>query len=279
MLVIGFLFVIAAAVVVTMSVGTKPSPARANLFIDLVDEQPKQRTSLLPVVGRLVPKGLTKGVDAKLMQAGHPYGLDVPQFLGVKVCLSLVLALLGVLVSQPLLVLVGLFIGFVLPDIWLTARRDRRQEKMARSVADIVDQLTICVEAGLGFDAALRRVATTNNNPLAGELSHTVSDIQAGVPREQALRALSERVEIPEVRQVVLALVQAQKHGVPIAETLRIQASEMRVRRRQGIEEKAAKLPIKIMFPTMVFILPAFFIIVLGPSMLSLVHNLTHLRG
>jgi tight adherence protein C len=279
MFIFGAICLFGAAFALWWVLTTKPSPARANLFTDLIEEQPKQRSSILSIMGKLVPKSLTGKLDTKIMQAGYPYGVDVPRFLGVKVALTLLFFFLAVLVNQPLLGVALALLGFILPDIWLTSRRDSRQETVGRSVADIVDQLTICVEAGLGFDAALRRVATTNAGPLAEELSHTVSDITAGVPRDQALRAMVERVEIPEVKQVVMALLQAQKHGVPIGETLRIQAGEMRVRRRQIIEEKAAKLPVKIMFPTMLFILPAFFIIVLGPSMINLMGSLTHLSG
>ena len=105
------------------------------------------------------------------------------------------------------------------------------------------------MEAGLGFDAALARVATTTEGPLTEELRHTISDIQAGVPRAQALRTLADRAQIVEIRQLVTALLQAQKHGVPIAQTLRTQSAEMRMKRKQRTEEKAAKLTVKMLFP------------------------------
>ena len=136
--------------------------------------------------------------------------------------------------------------------------------------SDTIDQLTICVEAGLGFDAALARVATTTEGPLTEELRHTISDIQAGVPRPQALRALADRAQIVEIRQLVTALLQAQKHGVPMAETLRIQSAEMRLKRKQRTEEKAAKLTVKMLFPIIVCFVPVFMIIAAGPSFLSL---------
>ena len=141
---------------------------------------------------------------------------------------------------------------------------------MQAKAADTVDQLTICVEAGLGFDAALARVATTTEGPLTDELRHTISDIQAGVPRSQALRTLADRAQIPEIRQLVTALLQAQKHGVPIAETLRIQSSEMRLKRKQRTEEKAAKLTVKMLFPIIVCYLPVFMIITVVPSLIRI---------
>ena len=158
---------------------------------------------------------------------------------------------------------------FFLPDYWVLSTRDERHEQIRRDSADIIDQMTICVEAGLGFDAALARVAKTNEGPLTDELRRTMSDIRAGVPRDQALRALADRVQVPEIRQLVTALLQAQKHGVPIAETLRVQASEMRLKRTQHTEEKAAKLTVKIIFPIIVCFLPVFLIITVVPSLLT----------
>ena len=145
---------------------------------------------------------------------------------------------------------------------------------MQAKAADTIDQLTICVEAGLGFDAALARVATTTEGPLTDELRHTISDIQAGVPRAQALRTLADRAQIVEIRQLVTALLQAQKHGVPMAETLRIQSAEMRLKRKQRTEEKAAKLTVKMLFPIIVCFMPVFMIITVVPALISVVKAL-----
>ena len=158
---------------------------------------------------------------------------------------------------------------FFLPDYWVLSTRDKRQAAMQAKAADIIDQLTICVEAGLGFDAALARVATTTEGPLTDELRHTISDIQAGVPRAQALRTLADRAQIVEIRQLVTALLQAQKHGVPMAETLRIQSAEMRLKRKQRTEEKAAKLTVKMLFPIIVCFLPVFMIITVVPALIT----------
>ena len=137
-------------------------------------------------------------------------------------------------------------------------------------MSDTLDQLTICVESGLGFDAALVRVASTNDGPLAAELDHTVSDMRAGVPRDQALRALAERTQIPDIKTLTQALIQAQRHGMPLAETLRQQAVEVRDKRKQAIEEKAAKLGTKLIFPMALCFFPVIFVALLGPAVSDL---------
>ena len=217
-----------------------------------------------------MPNALADGLEVKLVQAGHPRGLDLPRLLGIKVILAATGALLLLINGRVLLAVIGAAVLFFLPDYWVLSERDKRQAAMQADVADIMDQLTICVEAGLGFDAALARVASTTEGPLTDELRHTLSDIRTGVPRTQALRALSDRAQVVEIRQLVTALLQAQKHGVPIAETLRIQSAEMRLKRTQRTEEKAAKLTIKMLFPIIVCFMPVFMIITVVPSLLTI---------
>jgi tight adherence protein C len=217
----------------------------------------------------MLPNPLVDGLEVRLVQAGHPYGLDLPRLLGIKITMAALTAFLLVVMGQPLFALVAGGVLFFLPDYWVLSVRDKRQAAMQADAADVIDQLTICVEAGLGFDAALARVASTTEGPLIDELRHTLSDIQAGVPRAQALRALSDRAQIVEIRQVVTALLQAQRHGVPLAETLRIQSAEMRLKRKQRTEEKAAKLTVKMIFPIVVCFLPVFLIITLVPALIT----------
>ncbi len=205
-----------------------------------------------------------------LVHAGHPHGLDLAALLGIKITLAAIAAVLFALNGQLLLAVIAAASLFFLPDYWVLSVRDKRQTQIQADAADIIDQLTICVEAGLGFDAALARVASTTAGPLTDELRHTMSDIRAGVPRTQALRALSDRVQIPEIRQLVTALLQAQKHGVPMGDTLRIQSHEMRLKRTQRTEEQAAKLTIKMLFPIIVCFLPVFMIIILVPALISI---------
>jgi tight adherence protein C len=279
------LTVILGAVALVSAVGllwwgltARPSAARANLFAGLSSQPagpPSRATSIVRQVGqatrRLLPNPLVDGLEVNLVQAGHPHGLDLPRILGIKITLAgLAAAAALLLVGQPVIALVVAAVMFFLPDYWVVSVRDQRQAAVQADAADTIDQLTICVEAGLGFDAALARVATTTDGPLADELRHTISDLQAGVPRAQALRALSDRAQVVEIRQLVTALLQAQKHGVPMAETLRIQSSEMRLKRKQRTEEKAAKLTVKMLFPIILCFLPVFMIITMVPAVLSI---------
>jgi tight adherence protein C len=281
-LVFGVAAVVGAVALLWWGLSARPSRAAANLYSGLPVTVPTARKSALStgtrragdLVRRIVPARLVDGLQTKLVQAGHPYGLDVARILAIKLAVSITTLLLALLAGNPLIAVAAGGLGFFLPDVWLGAQRDKRKEAMRLAAADMIDQMTICVEAGLGFDAALARVARANEGPLAYELSHTLRDMRAGVPRSQALRALAARSDVPEIRQLVLALLQAQKHGVPIADALRIQASEMRVKRRQLTEEKAAKMPVKIVFPTLLCMMPAMFIVILGPAVIRMVDTI-----
>jgi tight adherence protein C len=256
----------------------RPSAARANLFAGLPQPAPSSGplVSTLRQLGqttrRLLPNAVVDGLEVKLVQAGHPHGLDLPRILGIKISLAGLSAFLFLINGKVLFAVIAAAVMFFLPDYWVVSMRDKRQIAIQADAADTIDQLTICVEAGLGFDAALSRVAATTKGPLAEELRHTISDIQAGVPRSQALRALSDRAQVIEIRQLVTALLQAQKHGVPMAETLRIQSSEMRTKRKQRTEEKAAKLTVKMLFPIIVCFMPVFVIIAVVPALIAVFH-------
>jgi len=272
----GALAIVGAIGVFWWGLTARPSAARARLLAGLPQPcVPDTPASVISQVGQkargLLPNPLVDGLEVKLVQAGHPYGLDLPRIVGIKVLLAALAALaVPVFGLPPLLMPVVAGLLFFLPDYWVTSLRDKRQADMQSAAADTIDQLTICVEAGLAFDAALNRVATTTEGPLADELRHTISDIEAGVPRQQALRTLADRAQIPEIRQLVTALLQAQKHGVPMAETLRLQSAEMRLKRKQRTEEKAAKLTVKMIFPIVVCYMPVFLIITLVPALISL---------
>jgi tight adherence protein C len=279
--IIGALALVGAIGVFWWGLTARPSAARANLFAGLPQPapQPGPLLSILHRLGettrRLLPKALVDGLEVNLVQAGHPRGLDLPRILGIKISLAGLAAFMLLLNGKVLFAVIAAGVLFFLPDYWVVSMRDKRQIEIQADAADIIDQLTICVEAGLGFDAALGRVAATTEGPLTDELRHTISDIQAGVPRAQALRALSDRAQITEIRQLVTALLQAQKHGVPMAETLRIQSAEMRLKRRQRTEEKAAKLTVKMLFPIIVCFLPVFMIISVVPALISLFRGIS----
>jgi len=278
--VLGSIAIVGAIGTFWWAVTARPSDARGNLFAGLpqLDAPTHKSDTIVRRVGqatrRILPKSLVDKLEVNLVQAGHPYGLDLARIVGIKVVLAGLSALLLLLIGNTVAALVVGVLLFFLPDYWVLTIRDKRQAAMQSAVADVIDQMTICVEAGLGFDAALARVATTTEGPLTDELRHTISDIRAGVPRAQALRTLADRAQIAEIRQMVTALLQAQKHGVPIAQTLRTQSAEMRMKRKQRTEEKAAKLTVKMVFPIVLCFVPVFLIVTAGPAFLSLGHSL-----
>jgi tight adherence protein C len=258
---------------------SRPSKARANLFAGLPQAAAPAGSSdtLIRRLGtasrKVIPGRLVDGLEVKLVQAGHPYGLDLARLLGIKLVLSLTTFFLLILVGQPVFGVILAIALFFLPDYWVMTVREKRQDAIRSQAPDVIDQLTICVEAGLGFDAALTRVSHTSEGPLAEELRRTMSDMSAGVPRAQALRVMGDRVQIPEIRQLVTALLQAQKHGVPLAETLRIQSAEMRTKKKQYTEEKAAKLTVKMIFPIIFCFMPVFMIVSVLPTILNMIKH------
>lgn len=230
---------------------------------------------------RYTPQGRIARLEQRLLLAGTPAGWTVERVLAVKLLVAGGSGALGVLrlLAAPsgialVLVIALITLGFFVPDLILRHKADQRQEQVKRTLADAIDQLTVTVQAGLGLDAAMARVAARTRGPLGYELARVGQDVRAGMARSAALAAMTERVQVPELRHVVLALAQADRLGVPVAKTLQVQSSELRVKRRQYAEEQAMKLPVKILFPTVLCILPALFVVVLGPAALSIYENL-----
>jgi tight adherence protein C len=164
-------------------------------------------------------------------------------------------------------------LGFFLPDIILKNKAQKRQDLIQRALPDVLDQITVGVEAGLGFDAAMARAAKSNEGPLAMELMRTLQHVQAGLSRAEAMRGLANRNKVAELRQFVGAILQAEQYGVPMAQVLRVQAAEQRRRRRQRAEEKAMKLPVKVLFPLVLCILPTLFIVLIGPAVMGIANG------
>ena len=247
-------------------------PARERLVKPLYN-------TALTVARRFTPAGAREAIRRKLVMAGSPFGWDPDRVLVAKVaCLTggMVLGLLFLAVfsfAWPLRVLGFLAIsllGYWLPNIVLTNAVQRRQCEVRSALADSIDLLTICVEAGLGFDAALAHVSKNTSGPLADEFYRTLQEVQLVRSRNEAMRNLADRSNVPELRAFVLAMVQADIFGVSVANVLRVQAKDMRIKRRQLAEERAMKVPIKVLFPVLFCIFPALFVVILGPAIMRI---------
>lgn len=185
-------------------------------------------------------------------------------------------AMVGGVGATIVMIVVGALFGFWLPFVLVYDAGVRRQDQIRRQLPDALDLLTVSVEAGLGFDAALTQVAAAMPGPLSREISRVLQEMQMGVRRGDALRGLGARTRVVELRTVAVAVVQATELGIPIAGVLREQAAQMRLRRRQRAEEQARKVPVKIVVPLVLCILPSLFIIVIGPGVISIMHSFFH---
>jgi tight adherence protein C len=228
---------------------------------------------------RLTPLDLNARINELLVYAGNPPGWDAERVVAFKiiggVAGTIGGALLMAVVPWPffvkvLLVAVFALLGYTLPSVQLRAKADHRQKAIQRQLSDVMDLLTISVEAGLGMDAAVAQVTTNVPGPLAEELARLSQEIQIGVSRSDAFRHLGERTSVPELRGFVLAMIQADLFGVSIANVLRAQSRELRQKRRQRAEEIAQKIPVKLLFPMIFLVLPATFIVVLGPGAIKI---------
>jgi tight adherence protein C len=229
---------------------------------------------------RLTPSDYTERILAKLNVAGNPPGWTVDRVLSLKVvgmASGLVLGLLfGVLLGKgagftAACTAIATLAGYYGPNLYLYQRGYDRTAKLERSLPDALDLLSISVEAGLAFDAALAQVARNTDGPLAEEFARVLQEMQIGLGRSHALRAMAERNDLPDLRSFCSAMVQADAFGIPVGQVLRVQSQEIRVKRRQRAEEAAQKIPVKIMIPLVLFILPSLFIAVLGPAIIQMV--------
>jgi tight adherence protein C len=228
---------------------------------------------------RITPADYADRIRRKLDVAGNPSGWTVDRVVSLKVVGllfgPLVVGGFGLIMSWgigPLMaaVGVGLAAGYYAPDLYLYQRGYDRTAQMQRALPDAIDLLTISVEAGLGFDSALAQVARNTDGPIASEFARVLQEMQLGLGRSEALRALGDRSTLPDLRSFASAMVQADAFGIPVGQVLRVQSQEIRVKRRQRAEEQAQKVPVKILFPLMFFILPCLFIVVVGPAAIEL---------
>ena len=232
---------------------------------------------------RLAPAGVTDRLAKELVYAGSPVGWDAERVLAMKLLgmgvfagLGFLLARLGGLKAIQVFVIIGLgvYVGWYLPEWILRSKSGTRQKAMQRALPDALDLLSITVEAGLGFDAAVARVARQAGGPLGEELHRVLQEMQIGKSRSDALRDMADRTSIPELKSFVLAMVQADIFGISVAKVLQVQAKEMRLKRRQRAEEQAQKVPVKIVFPLILCIFPSLFIVLLGPAVITIYENI-----
>jgi tight adherence protein C len=253
-------------------------------------EQPFTERVLRPIVQRLSrfgrrkeQGGMVSRIESKLERAGYPGGLRGADWVGVKLLALIAFAvgffLLGLLLTQTfsmafLFALFGGAVGFIAPEFWLGRKVRGRAEAMVLQLPDALDLLTISVEAGLGFDAALAKVVEKMEGPLVDEFRQALAEVRMGRARRDALRDVADRADAQPVTNFIGAIVQAEQLGVPIAKVLQIQSNQLRIERRQRAEEAAAKAPVKMLFPMVGCIFPTIFIVILGPAVITVMRGI-----
>lgn len=229
-------------------------------------------------VSSLLPASLLADIQHQLTTAGNPMRLNTyvtfwAISMGVFGTMGLMIfvALPSSLFMQKLLIGSSfLLLGWMFPRAWLQAKVKVKQKAVLRALPDALDLITTCVEAGLGLDAALARVAEKSTGPLADEIANTLRDIAMGKLRREALTELGQRVSVEELTHFINSVIQAEQLGVGIAQVLRVQSDQLRTRRRQRAERSAHEAPIKMLFPLVLFIFPAFLLVILGPAMIRI---------
>jgi tight adherence protein C len=229
---------------------------------------------------RMTPADYGQRIQRKLDVAGNPPGWTVDRIVSLKVVgigagvvVAVLLVFLLKLGALPAILacVVGGVVGYFAPNLYLYQKGYDRTNKMQRDLPDALDLLTISVEAGLGFDAALQQVARNTQGPVAHEFARVLQEMQIGLGRSRALKALGERSTLVDLRSFCSAMVQADAFGIPVGQVLRVQSQEMRIKRRQRAEEKAQQIPVKIMIPLVLFILPCLFVAVIGPAVIGMI--------
>ncbi|MHC6221830.1 type II secretion system F family protein [Arthrobacter sp. MMS24-S77] len=233
---------------------------------------------LTSISRQLAPDGYVAWLDRQLAGAGRPKDWPLGRILMIKPLLALGGGSFGVLLflSDPsagkfLLGIAVMALAYFVPDLLIRSNAQKRREAIRLELPNSLDQMLISVQAGLGFEAAMARAAENGKGPLADEFIRTLQDIQVGRSRKDAYLDMSQRVDVPDVRSFIRAVVQADAYGIAIAKVLKAQAQEMRTKRRQRAEEYAMKIPVKILFPLIFCIFPTLFIILLGPAVMNII--------
>ena len=257
--------------------------------------KPAVERIVLPVIGalgaigrKITPAETRNRLQRKLMLAGSPAGWDAEKVVAFKVVGTGTMLLVGFMLVKAAhlhgllgtgLPIVMTLTGYAMPGAWLGQAGANRQEQIRRALPDTMDLLTISVEAGLGFDAALAQVVRNVPGPLSEEIGRLLQEMQLGMSRVDGFRHLADRTNVEELRGFVLAMIQADIFGVSIAGVLRAQAKDLRIKRRQRAEKKAMTSPLKLLFPLIFCVLPALFVVVLGPGAIRILHNFFGIGG
>jgi tight adherence protein C len=224
----------------------------------------------------ITPPAMKQRLARQLDYAGNPAAWPVDRVVQARMFAVIFFGLVGYILvpaHAALALLGGIVIGLVLPEVLVRNAGEKRQQALARSLPDVLDALVIGVEAGLGLDAALNQVAAMLEGPMPDEVRRLLQEMQLGVSRTEALRALSARTTSRDLKRLVTALVQAGEMGISVAGILREHAADQRLRRRQRAEEKAQKVAIKLLFPVLFCLFPVIFVVVLGPAVLTIMKN------
>ena len=252
--------------------------------------QAERLSGIIQALGEKVEVGHrdTSALRLRMIQAGYPNPSAVPLYLGARIGLPLTLAA-GMMILMPAMgqrfavallasVWAGL-IGYVLPTFYIRARINKRQREIQKALPDALDLFVVCVEAGLGLNQAIQRVSEEIERVspvLAEQLALVNLEIRAGTPRDEAFRNLGDRTGVQDVKSLMAMLIQTDRFGTSIAQALRTHADTMRTKRRQRAEEAAAKTTIKLVFPLVLFVFPALFVIILGPAVIQILETLSN---
>jgi tight adherence protein C len=280
--------------------GDDPLQARLAEFIQRGDvtsleeielSQPFSQRVLVPLINRIgeisarfTPQRAIQSTARQMELAGNPWPIDAATFLAIRFILGVLLGGLAVVAfigsttwsgtDKAMLIGGAAFGGFFVPHIMLATRVTRRQKEIRKAMPDALDLLTICVEAGLGFDAAMSKVAEKWETELSMAFARVIREVQLGKVRRDALKDMADRLGIAEMTSFVAAIIQSEQLGVSMARVLRIQADQMRVKRRQRAEEEAHKAPIKMIIPMALLIFPTIMIIILTPAAIQIMESL-----
>lgn len=236
------------------------------------------------IMMRVTPKELISSLENKVTRAGNPWDLTVRDWLNIQAVLVAGIPLItfialrnsGIPTGSLILFLVSeAALGFVLPGFILGKMITARQKIILKTLPDVIDLITVIVEAGLGFDGALMKVVEKKPGPLADEFDRVLQEIRVGRKKKDALRDMSQRLDIQDFTAFVGAIIQAEQFGVSIAQVLRIQSGQIRLKRKQRAQERAMKVPVKMLIPMVVFIFPTLFVVLLGPIVIKLIEQFT----